>query len=117
MGNKTTAKNRRWALRKRYGITPEDFDRMVEAQGGVCALCAGHPDRSMNGAEPKLVVDHNHDTGKARGLLCFTCNVRLSAIEDEQFMLLARLYLRRHDGAEFVNDLGPHPYLEGALDL
>lgn len=90
---------------------------VVEPQNGLCALCAEPPDRAMNGAEPKLVVDHNHDTGQVRGLLCFNCNVRLATIEDEQFMLLARLYLRRHDGIEFVNDLGPHPYLERRLEL
>jgi hypothetical protein len=71
-------------LRHKYGLSIEDYEAMYERQGGKCALC-GHPDR--------LCVDHDHQTGRVRGLLCYLCNtalgrlvgddpVRLDAIRD-----------------------------------
>jgi hypothetical protein len=55
-------------LRRRYGITPDDYDAMADAQGGVCAIC-GLPPRKGT-----LDVDHDHATGRVRGLLCRRCN-------------------------------------------
>jgi hypothetical protein len=55
---------REYHLRRRYGITGADFDAMVEVQGGTCAVCDQKPEH----------VDHDHKTGKVRGLLCYTCN-------------------------------------------
>lgn len=92
---------------KRYGVTLERYDEMLTEQSGVCAICHQPPTRDvspMGDKRAKLVVDHNHETGKVRGLLCFDCNVRLSAIEDEQFMLLGRAYLRRTEGYEFTQE-------------
>lgn len=85
-------------------MTVGEYDAMLSSQGGVCALCQNPETRSIYGGPPRLAVDHNHGTGKVRGLLCFNCNTRLSAIEDEQFMLLARAYLRKRDGQQFVDD-------------
>jgi hypothetical protein len=56
-------------LRRKYGITLEQYDAMFEGQGGVCAIC-GRPPRE----DISLHVDHDHDTGEVRGLLCFRCN-------------------------------------------
>lgn len=92
---------------KRYGVTLERYDKMLEEQGGVCAICRQPPKRDvspMGDKRAKLVVDHNHETGEVRGLLCFDCNVKLSAIEDEQFMLLGRAYLHRTEGYEFTQE-------------
>lgn len=100
---------RNYHLVKRYGITIDRYEEMVEEQDGVCAICGGPPRRDvspMGDKTAKLVVDHNHSTGKVRDLLCFDCNVKLGAIEDEQFMLLARAYLRRH-GYEFTSEGEP----------
>ena len=55
-----------------YGITPERFDKMLIAQAGLCAICSK--------AEP-LQVDHDHTTGKIRGLLCLLCNRDIGALE------------------------------------
>lgn len=60
---------RRNQLRVRYGITPEDYIFLFEAQGGVCAICGNENTGGRN-----LCVDHNHETGKVRGLLCTSCN-------------------------------------------
>lgn len=67
-------KKRKWHLKTRYGITPEDFERMLANQNGSCALCPASPER--------LRVDHCHATGKVRGLLCHQCNIRLGGWDD-----------------------------------
>lgn len=63
-------------LKRKYGISVEDYDRMTQERNGLCDIC-GRPPRAK-----KLHVDHDHDTGKVRGLLCFTCNTRLVFIEE-----------------------------------
>ena len=59
---------------KRYGITQADYDRMLAAQGGHCAIC---PSTIPGGNGIYFSVDHCHITGKVRGLLCHFCNVGL----------------------------------------
>jgi len=54
---------------KVYGLSPGDYARLYAAQGGVCALC-----RRATGATRQLAVDHDHETGEVRGLLCMPCN-------------------------------------------
>jgi hypothetical protein len=67
---------------RRYGITPEDFDRMKDEQGGVCAAC-GQPETGRNQHGPlPLAVDHCHATGVVRGLLCMRCNRALGLLGD-----------------------------------
>jgi hypothetical protein len=69
---------RRAQLKALYGITPEQYDSMLAAQGGHCALCpAVRGDRRC----ARLHVDHNHVTGKVRGLLCRDCNTGLGIYE------------------------------------
>lgn len=97
---------RDYKLRRLYDFSLAEYEAMVEAQNGVCALCFAEEVRSMYGEPPRLVVDHNHITGLVRGLLCCSCNCKLAAIEDEQFMLRAKEYLRRNDGFEFLGDVG-----------
>jgi hypothetical protein len=63
------------ALRRKYGITPEALQRLFDTQGSACALCKKHS------SESKLHIDHDHLTGKVRGLLCRTCNNRLGYYE------------------------------------
>lgn len=68
---------RRRDLKKSFDITLEDFDKMVEEHGGVCAICG---DKNINGH--RLCVDHNHETNKIRGLLCDHCNHLLGYAKD-----------------------------------
>lgn len=93
---------RDYKLRKLYGITLLEYNEMTKLQNGCCAICGSNEIRRIYGERPRLVVDHNHYTDKVRGLLCCSCNGRLSAIEDEQFMLLAKRYLEHRDGYQFV---------------
>lgn len=62
-------------LRSRYGITEEMYNRLLELQNGLCMLCRDKPD------DRRLVVDHDHETGRVRGLLCHTCNLHLGWYE------------------------------------
>lgn len=79
----------RWQLKRLYGITKEDHDRMYRSQGGVCAICASVP--SGPGSRGILHVDHDHATGKVRGLLCWKCNVGLGNLRDDPAILRAAL--------------------------
>jgi recombination endonuclease VII len=74
-------------LRRRYGITSEHFDQMLAEQSGLCAICREAP------AEH---VDHDHSSGRVRGLLCFNCNGALGQFRDRaDLMLRAIAYLGR----------------------
>jgi hypothetical protein len=71
-----------WTLRNKFGITPDDYQRMLEDQGGVCAVCGG-----LDYGNKKLAVDHDHATGKVRGLLCRRCNMGIGLLQDDQRVL------------------------------
>jgi hypothetical protein len=75
-------------LRLKFGLTLEDYDALVEEQEGKCAICGTIPvgdDLYRKGK--KLAVDHNHDTGKVRGLLCDLCNRALGQFHDDPNLL------------------------------
>lgn len=89
------ARGRKNTLKKVYGLTPEDFDRMAANQNGLCAICGGPPEKSKN----KLDIDHDHITGKVRGLLCGSCNKGLGMFkDDDDLVFLAAQYLRKNKG-------------------
>ena len=67
------ATRRRWAMKSNYGITIEQYDAMVVAQNGCCAICGQEPQFAIRQWK-KLHVDHCHETGKVRALLCVHCN-------------------------------------------
>lgn len=80
----------------RYGITLEDFNRMMENQKGLCAICF-KPEMSKK-AQKGLSVDHNHKTGKVRGLVCHRCNLVLGHIEkDVNILVKTQLYLNNRN--------------------
>lgn len=62
---------------KKYGLSEEDYERLLAEQGGVCAICEEPP----SGRWKRLAVDHDHETGEVRGLLCITCNTLLGRLE------------------------------------
>jgi hypothetical protein len=70
-----------WAgwLKWRFGITPEQWRTFYDEQGGACGICKG----PQQGGQ-RLGVDHNHDTGLARGLLCHRCNLIVGKVETGQ---------------------------------
>lgn len=92
--------NRRTQLRKKYGITPEDYDAMLAEQGGVCAVCGGLPDRDRDHFD----VDHCHKTGIVRGLLCSSCNRSIGLLGDDPDRILrAALYVELYVPSEVIH--------------
>ena len=79
-----------------YGITVDAYNALFEAQGGVCALCGKEESLTRKGQVQPLAIDHDHRTGKVRGLLCNKCNIKLVGIEDAEFVNKALLYLARY---------------------
>lgn len=87
-----------WArnLRRKFGITVEQYEEMLEAQEGGCAIC-GTTDCQAKTGKSRLAVDHDHDTGKVRGLLCNHCNAGLGAFRDNTTLLEKAIkYLEEH---------------------
>ena len=80
--------------RKRiYGISPEDLVRMMISQGGLCGICSTPLDCSTKKRVPQ--VDHEHVTGRVRGVLCLTCNLDLGRVERHGWLPLAMKYLTK----------------------
>lgn len=67
---------------KKFGITPEQYDQMLHEQQGVCAACGKAETHRNQFGVCRLAVDHNHDTGQVRGLLCGRCNRALGLLGD-----------------------------------
>jgi len=75
--------DRKFNLKKKYGITVEEFEQMLKNQDYKCDICKLPSDSFKEW----LVVDHNHTTGKVRGLLCKSCNFGLGNFKDSTFNL------------------------------
>jgi len=88
-----TETRRRRELMKKHGMTLETYDAMLDEQGGVCAICGGDHGNHSRGSD-RLVVDHNHDTGEVRGLLCHPCNLVLARLTSADLLDRAANYLR-----------------------
>lgn len=73
-------------IRRQYGITIDEYDAILEKQGGGCAICKG--DTKGRG---RYHVDHCHETGKVRGLLCAKCNILLGHANDDTRLLRAAI--------------------------
>jgi Recombination endonuclease VII len=69
-------------LKRKFGISLDEYDAMLAEQGGVCAVCFREPTPGIS-----LHVDHDHETGRIRGLLCFRCNNALGDLEDDPALL------------------------------
>ena len=84
-----TAHRRPIILKNKYGITEEVYDRILAYQNGACAIC-------LRVVDYMLHVDHNHDTGEVRGLLCRGCNSGMGMLGDNVDRLQRAIeYLRR----------------------
>ena len=83
-------------FRRLYGLTVEQYEAMVEAQGGLCAAC-GQPEthRYRSGEVTRLAVDHDHETDAIRGLLCQRCNSALGRFGDSAELIEALAAYRR----------------------
>jgi len=71
-----------WSLKRNYNIDIYEYSKMVEMQDNKCAICKQSETMLKNGTIKKLDVDHNHETGEVRGLLCANCNLLLGKAKD-----------------------------------
>ena len=86
-----------WHRQRKYGMYPGQYQAMYEEQKGLCYICQRPP----RGSKP-LCVDHNHNTGEVRKLLCHHYNVALGCVNESEELLLQLIsYLREHN----VDDL------------
>jgi hypothetical protein len=104
--DETTYKNRRarayrhlrqedfrsYDLKRNYGLSAIEKQEMLERQDRKCAICRLDETLSIRGKRVGLAVDHCHDSGKVRGLLCYNCNTGLGAFKDNPGILQAALH-------------------------
>lgn len=76
-GIKKTTRN--YSLRTTYGITLEEYQHIFTAQGNCCAVCQN--------TSRRMHVDHDHTTGRIRGILCHNCNIALGLLQDNEHTL------------------------------
>ena len=88
----------KYNIKVHYGMTPEDYDKLVEKQDNKCACCGSTWDELTNHVFERWVVDHNHTTGEVRGLLCNGCNAGLGHAQDNPIRLRAM--------AQYLEDRG-----------
>lgn len=81
---RTLDQNRRSNLKRKYGLSLEDWKQMHIDQGNVCAVCRRPADATKKLPQHRVLqVDHCHDTGKIRGLLCVECNTALGKLNHD----------------------------------
>jgi Recombination endonuclease VII len=99
-------RTRHYTLKYNFGMTIDDLSTMLSAQNGECAVCEDSIVVSVSGKGSRTVacVDHDHETGKVRGLLCHSCNTALGLFKDDKILLLKAFeYLKDHDACEFTS--------------
>jgi len=88
-------------LKRKYGITIEHYDELLARQGGRCAICRREPRPDIS-----LHLDHDHESGLLRGILCFRCNNSLGDLDDDPGLLRAALrYLESYQAAEIEDEV------------
>ena len=83
-------------IKRNFGISVKQYSELLKNQGGVCAICGSIPN-----AKKRMAIDHDHKTGRIRGLLCHMCNLSLGGFRDDPEMLKAAIvYLDIHAAGE-----------------
>ncbi len=84
---------------KKYGITIQEYNNLILEQKGRCLICGRHQDEFKK----KLAIDHCHETGKVRGLLCGDCNIMLGMCDDDYNILSVAIeYLESHNEPKII---------------
>jgi nitrate/TMAO reductase-like tetraheme cytochrome c subunit len=84
----TIFKNSRKSRLKKYNLTPEEFDQLIKNQDYKCAICKNDFEK---GTLKKTHIDHCHETGKVRGILCVDCNVGIGHLKHSVHLLKAAI--------------------------
>ncbi len=86
--------HRKYWLMKQFGLTPDDYDRMLNEQNNGCAICGADDPRNKR---DHFAIDHDHETDEIRGLLCQGCNTGIGLLGDDiERLEAAAAYLRKH---------------------
>jgi gluconate kinase len=89
-----------YKMSRRYGLSHEQFINMVNKQNNLCAIC-NQPEKTFDQRIKmlrRLAIDHNHTTGKVRGLLCLECNSGIGKLKDSIELLTKAInYLKEND--------------------
>lgn len=105
----STPRQREVQLKREYGLTMQEYNALLEKQSGLCALCkSAETTVRKTGSKAALSVDHDHNTGKVRGLLCTPCNRGIGFLRDSIDLLEAAVvYLKVSEGdvLEGIKDL------------
>ena len=83
--NYTPEQKSRWAIKSRYGLQVHEVEAMRDRQDGRCGVCREPKD--------KFHIDHDHLTGKVRGLVCHRCNILLGGWDDAEWRLSAAAWI------------------------
>lgn len=92
---------RKYRIKQKYGLTEERYFEILAEQDGHCAICprtdGRRKQKTCTPTKFHFAVDHDHDTGQTRGLLCDTCNRALGMFRDDPELLRNALaYLKKH---------------------
>jgi len=96
--HRTKDKHRAYRINRIYGLTEEDYTYLLVKQNGCCAICKTNVStRDKTGNPQRFSIDHNHTTGKVRGLLCGRCNTALGLfLDDTKSLEQAIIYLKEN---------------------
>jgi predicted RNA-binding Zn-ribbon protein involved in translation (DUF1610 family) len=97
-------------LRRKYGITLEQYNTLFQLQNGLCGICGKSEStrrRKKTQGNERLAVDHCHETGVVRGLLCFKCNTAIGSLGDNEEMVMRVIFyltnsLKNSRGGKFI---------------
>jgi hypothetical protein len=97
-------------LRRKYGITLEQYNNLFQLQNGLCGICGKSEStrrRKKTQGNERLAVDHCHETGVVRGLLCFKCNTAIGSLGDNEEMVMRVIFyltnsLKNSKGEKFI---------------
>src|SRR5439155_26329707 len=83
-------------LKRKFGLSLDQYDELLAHQGGKCAICSDPPEEGK-----AYHIDHDHETGEVRGLLCVRCNNGLGQFkEDRDLLKMAATYILLHEPGE-----------------
>ena len=85
-------------IQQDYGMSLIEYEKLFTEQDGVCAICSEKETARQGGKLKELSIDHNHKTGKNRGLLCGRCNAAIGFLKESKELLeKAKIYLLKYD--------------------
>ncbi|AFC22025.1 endonuclease VII [Cronobacter phage vB_CsaP_GAP52] len=90
-------RNKMSHIKRTFGLEWDEYQALIKKQDNKCAICGEAETATVRGKVKELAVDHDHDTGKARGLLCSKCNVMIGMSQENPAILASAInYLDKY---------------------